>query len=82
MESPWESCELEHFLIKPSEIHYLRFILEAYEGIATMTTNDPALGWIQLNIAPGCRTLVERILDTEKERLELRTINMMADHTR
>ncbi|NTW34573.1 MAG: DUF4911 domain-containing protein, partial [Syntrophobacteraceae bacterium] len=32
--------------MKPAQIHYLRFILEAYEGIASMTTRDSSLGWI------------------------------------
>jgi hypothetical protein len=67
-----ERCTLEHYLVKPSQIHYLRFILEAYEGIATMTTRDPSLGWVQLNIAPGCESEVRQVLDSEKERLELR----------
>jgi hypothetical protein len=57
-------------------IHYLRFILEAYEGIGTMTTKDPSLGWIQLNIAPGCQGMMAEILHYERERLELRSLTV------
>lgn len=76
MEELPEKCAIEHYLIKPSLIHYLRFVLEAYEGIATMTTRDSSLGWIQLNIAPGCEMFVEQVLTCEKERLGLRNISV------
>jgi len=58
--------------VKPAQIHYLRFILEAYEGIASMTTRDSSLGWIQLNIAPGNEAEVHQILTFESRRLGLR----------
>lgn len=79
MESPLESSTIEHHLVSPSQIHYLRFILEAYEGIATVTTRDPMLGWIQLNIAPGCEAMVRQVLAAESERLALRNLTLNAD---
>ncbi len=63
-------------MVKPAQIHYLRFILEAYEGIASMTTRDPSLGWIQLNIAPGNEIEVHRILAFESRRLGLRHLTL------
>jgi hypothetical protein len=71
-----ERCVIENYLIKPSAIHYLRFILEAYEGIGTMTTQDSSLGWIQLNIAPGCQGMMAEILCYERDRLELRSLTV------
>jgi Domain of unknown function (DUF4911) len=44
------------------EICFVKFILEAYEGIATMTTIDPCLGIVLLRIAPGCEEEVEAVL--------------------
>jgi hypothetical protein len=36
-----------------SQIHFLRFLLEAYEGVAILTTLDPEAGQVALSIAPG-----------------------------
>jgi hypothetical protein len=50
------------------EIAFIKFIFEAYDGIAGIRTTDPAKGVIELHIAPGCEEQVDRILrDLEKE---------------
>lgn len=67
-----DRCSIRHLLIAPREIHFLRFILEGYEGLAVVTTVQPESGLVQLSIAPGCEEDVERILDAESSRLELR----------
>lgn len=61
-------------LVDRAKIGYLRFTLEAYEGIASVTTLDAALGLVRLNVAPGCEDDVERILTAEAERLHLREV--------
>jgi Domain of unknown function (DUF4911) len=45
-----------------SEISFIKFILEAYDGIATMTTMDARQGMVLLRIAPGCEKEVEALL--------------------
>jgi hypothetical protein len=65
-------CFLRQLLIRPREIHFLRFILEAYEGLATVTTLQSQLGLVQVSIAPGCEDDVERILEGEQDRLQCR----------
>ena len=44
------------------EICFLKFILEAYDGIAAMTTVDARLGIVLLRIAPGCEKEVETVI--------------------
>jgi len=44
------------------EICFLKFILEAYDGIATMTTIDARQGIVLLRIAPGCEKEVETVI--------------------
>jgi hypothetical protein len=44
------------------DISYLRFILEAYEGMAVLTTREAALGIVSITIAPGSETLVDNVL--------------------
>ncbi|VEN73425.1 conserved hypothetical protein [Candidatus Desulfarcum epimagneticum] len=43
----------KHLRIKKKEIAFFKFILEAYDGMAGMTTIDSASGHVVLNIAPG-----------------------------
>lgn len=49
------------------EICFLRFIFEAYDGIAIITTIDPDSGIVLLSIAPGCEDDVEMILQDLKK---------------
>jgi len=49
------------------EICYLKFILEAYDGIATLTTIDAHQGIVMLRIAPGCEGDVETVLQDLKK---------------
>lgn len=71
--APWQ-CTVRHIIVKPSCIHYIRFILEAYEGIGMVSTLDASLGLLRLSIAPGCEDDVARILDEEGPGLQLRTV--------
>jgi hypothetical protein len=69
-----KACFRKYFIIPPSEIHMLRFILEAYEGIGLVTTLDAALGLIEMSIAPGCEEEVAQILNYEQDKLRLRSV--------
>jgi hypothetical protein len=48
------------------EIAFLRFILEAYDGIAVLETLDSKFGIVVLHIAPGCEAEVDAILQDLK----------------
>lgn len=49
-------------------ISLIKFIFEAYEGLAVVTTLDPAAGIIALRVAPGCEeTAREVMLDLGKD---------------
>ena len=72
---------IRHVIISPYEIHFLCFLMEAYEGLATVSTLQPDLGLVQLNIAPGCEDEVLQILEAEKERLQLRSVQHGEDGT-
>ena len=49
------------------KISFLKFILEAYDGIATLTTLDAQRGIVLLRIAPGCESDVEAVLQDLKK---------------
>ena len=40
--------------VNRDEICHLQWIIEGYDGIASMRTIDPARGDIEISIAPGC----------------------------
>jgi len=58
----------KYYRVDRREICFLRFIFEAYDGIAILTTIDPGSGSVVLHISPGCEETVEMILqDLKKE---------------
>ena len=51
------------FRIDRREIAFLKFILEAHDGIAVLTTLEREAGMVQLAIAPGCEGEVAAVLN-------------------
>jgi hypothetical protein len=52
----------KYYRIDRREIHYLRFILEGYAGVAVMRTLDPQQGLVVLYVGPGCEEEVDMIV--------------------
>jgi hypothetical protein len=50
------------FRVHRSQIAYIKFIFEAYEGIASLSTIDADAGLISVNIAPGCEQAVADLM--------------------
>ena len=44
------------------QIGFVKFILEAYDNVAVMSTLNPHQGLVQIIIAPGCETMVDGIM--------------------
>ncbi|UCH19483.1 MAG: DUF4911 domain-containing protein [Deltaproteobacteria bacterium] len=49
------------------KIAFLKFIFEAYDGIAVVSTLDPVEGTVMLSIAPGCEADVDMLLQDLKK---------------
>ena len=47
------------FRMDRSHISFVKFILEAYDNVAVMTTLDPHRAVVQVTIATGCENLVD-----------------------
>jgi len=45
------------------EISFIKFVLEAYDNMAVLSTVDPNRGVVRIRIAPGCEALVESIVN-------------------
>jgi hypothetical protein len=64
-----------YFRIDRRQIAYVKFILEAYEGLAVLSTVDPERGVVKLHIAPGCEDDVAGILSDLGNHLMIRPVS-------
>jgi hypothetical protein len=64
-------CVRKIYRVDRREIYFLRFLLEAYEGAASMTTLDAQEGIVALHVAPGREKEVEALIGEIEHRREL-----------
>jgi len=58
------------YRVDTSRISFLKFILEAYDGMAQLTTLNPDLGLVEIYVASGCMSDFEKvIMDLKKQML-------------
>jgi len=57
-------CQKKYIRVDKRQIGFMKFIFEAYDGIANLTTIDAALGVISINIPDGCNEIVDNLLKT------------------
>ncbi len=65
----------KHYRIDRGQISFLKFILEAYDGVALVRTVDPVAGRVALHIAPGCEAVVEKVLDELKREIMIEALD-------
>jgi len=56
-------------------IYFVRFILEAYEGVALMKTIDAPKGIVEIMIAPGCENELFAIIDDLSQSIPIIRMN-------
>jgi hypothetical protein len=66
-----EASVKKYYRIDRREIHYLKFILEAYAGVAVMRTLDPQKGLVVLHVGPGCEEEVDMIIHDLKRHIRI-----------
>ncbi|MEA1968284.1 MAG: DUF4911 domain-containing protein [Thermodesulfobacteriota bacterium] len=56
------------YMVEKSRIGFLKFIFEAHDGIAVITTLDSKTGFVRFAIAPDCLEEVDAvIMDLKKD---------------
>lgn len=50
------------YTVERKQVGYIKFIFEAYDGIAVVETIAPQTALIKLHIAPGCESDVDGVL--------------------
>jgi hypothetical protein len=63
------------FQVERESVGFIKFIFEAYDGLAIITTIDPFVAKIAVNIAPGFEPDVECILENLKHDIPIRILN-------
>jgi hypothetical protein len=58
---------VRYYRVDRRQINYLKFILEACDGIVTMSTVDAGLGLVSFQIPPGCEKEVAGMLNDLKK---------------
>ncbi len=71
-----QKIKKKYIRVDRKEICFLKFIFEAYDGIATLTTVDKDLGIVLIIIAPGCEKDVEMILHDLKKDILIEQTSM------
>lgn len=54
-----------------SQISFLKFILEAYDGMAQLTTLNPGLGLVEIYVASGCLKDFEKLILNLKKQMPI-----------
>ena len=65
----------KYFRVDRQDVGFIKFIIEAYEGLAVMTTVDRSKGVVELNIAPGCEAEIDLIVKDLKKELLIEPID-------
>ncbi|MCG8619480.1 MAG: DUF4911 domain-containing protein [Desulfobacterales bacterium] len=59
---------IREYSVDKAKIGFIRFIFEAHEGVALVTTLDPKAGHIKLSIAPDrLETALRIVADLKKD---------------
>jgi hypothetical protein len=64
----------QYYRVDRREIAFIKFIFEAYDGLAVSSTIDPEAGIVMFRIAPGCEADVEMILQDLKKNIMIEKV--------
>ena len=64
----------KEYLVDKTRIGFIRFIFEAHDGIAVVTTLDPASGHIRISMAPDRIKTVFRVIQDLKKEFEFNEV--------
>jgi len=65
---------IKKYQVDKTRIGFLKFIFEAHDGLAVITTLKAASGQVQFAIAPGCLNEVRAILEDLKKDIRINEV--------
>ena len=60
-----------YFRVDRREISFIKFIFEACDGIATLSTVDSAMGIVRFAVSPGCEDEFHQVLSDLKKQIRI-----------
>lgn len=63
------------------QIAFIKFIFEAYEGIAVLSTLDPVKGIVQLKVAPGCDSVAHCVIEDLSQKVLIEPLPAVEERT-
>ena len=69
-----ENTIRRYYRIDRRQIHFLRFVLEGYDGVAVLRTIDPRRGLVVLHIGPGSQTVVDMIIEDLQRHIRIEAV--------
>jgi len=64
-----------YFRLRREDIAYFKFIIESYEGMAVVRTQDPLEAIVELMVAPGWEKDLEEVLEGLQKEIPIEPIN-------
>lgn len=64
-----------------SQISFLKFILEAYDGMAQLTTLNPGLGLVEIYVASGCLKDFEKLILNLKKQMPIEIMGYSGENS-
>lgn len=74
----WHESVQRYYRVHPEDIWYLTFTIEAYEGLAIVTTVDREAGIVRIHIAPGWEEDFDAIIESEPQ-LRMERVDLGGD---
>ena len=68
-----------YYRIHRGQIHFLKFILEGYDGVAVLRTLDSQKGLVVLQIGPGCEDVVDMIIEDLQRHIRIEDVEDSGD---
>jgi len=65
----------KYYRVERKNISFLKFIFEAYDGIAVITTVDRPKGIVMFRIPPGCENDVDMVLQDLGKKMMIEKYN-------
>jgi len=64
----------KYFRLHRENIAYFKFIIESYEGMAVVRTQDPHEAIVELMVAPGWEKDVEEVLEGLRKEMTIESL--------
>jgi hypothetical protein len=77
MISPVETIK-QYYRVDTREISFFRYTLEAYDGVAVLTTLDARTGHVALVVAPGCEQDVTDLVNSLRKEMLIEPVSVSA----